>query len=113
LRQFIEPIYATPVSELRKVPLKDVEGCFFVVGSYEFIFPTEENLKMNNQPLSLFPALHVATRRTTHTGLTPAATNTSAGAINPVGVAKVLSFSATSAQAATLTASGLSLTTAR
>ena len=114
MRQFFEPKCApTPASELRKVPPKGVEAGFVAVGSYEFIFPTDENLKMTNQPLPLLPALLVATRRTTHTGLTPAATNTSAGATNPVGFSKALSVSATSAQAATRTASGLSLTTAR
>jgi hypothetical protein len=48
-----------------------------------------------------------------HAGLTPAATSTSAGATNPVGVSNVFNASATSAHAATRLASGTSLSTAR
>ena len=61
------------------------------------------------------PSLHAQScpQRTAHAGLMPAATSTSAGATNPVAVSKVLSVSATSAHAATRTASGQSLTTAR
>ena len=48
-----------------------------------------------------------------HAGLAPAATSTSVGATNPVGVSKCLSSSATSSHAAAFTASGRSFTTAR
>ena len=47
------------------------------------------------------------------TGLRPAITKTSAGATNPVGVSKIASVWATSAQADACTASGRSLITAR
>ena len=47
------------------------------------------------------------------TGLRPAITKTSAGATNPVGVSKLASIWATSAQAAAWAASGSSLITAR
>jgi hypothetical protein len=59
------------------------------------------------------PYLRIETERSAQAGLTPAATNTSAGATNPVAVSKALSVSATSAHAAACRASGRSLTTAR
>jgi hypothetical protein len=53
-----------------------------------------------------------ANTRTAYAGLTAAATRTSAGATKSVAVSKVFSSTATSAQAATRTGSGLSLATA-
>jgi len=91
-----------------KKPLKGVV-CLLTKGVLISVRHNDDVLACQRWSALWAPQLNAAT----HVGFVPAATSTSRGATNPVGVSNVLSISATSAHAATRTLSGQSLTTAR
>ena len=79
----------------------------------DFTVYTHKYQSLAVTPSSYFHFSFPSPQRAAYAGFMPAATCTSAGATNPVGVAKFWSASDTSAQAATRAASGLALITAR